>query len=180
LKSKLFPNEKSIQGNDKDIKPVTSIYELKTIANNGTVVDFSQFKGKKILIVNTASDCGFTPQYTELEKLHRQYKDKLVVLGFPANDFKEQEKENDSSIAEFCKINFGVTFQLMHKSQVIKGPEQNPVFYWLTHQEMNGWCDQPPVWNFSKYLVNEEGVLTNFFAQTVSPLSDAVQKAIKN
>ncbi|MDB5211202.1 MAG: glutathione peroxidase [Sediminibacterium sp.] len=180
LKAKLFPHEKAIQVNEQHIKPVSSFYELKTTANNGTIIDLAQFKGKKILLVNTASDCGFTAQYNELEKLHQQYKDKLVILGFPANDFKQQEKADDGSIAEFCKINFGVSFQLMHKSQVIKGPEQNMVFDWLSHKEKNGWCDQQPVWNFSKYLVNEEGILTHFFATTISPLSEDVQKAIKN
>jgi glutathione peroxidase len=128
-------------------------------------------KGKKVLIVNTASDCGFTGQYDELEKLHQQYKDKLIILGFPANDFKEQEKGDDAGIAEFCKVNFGVTFQLMQKSHVVKSAEQNPVFAWLSHKEKNGWCEQQPVWNFSKYLINEEGVLVGFYAQTVSPLS---------
>ena len=180
LKAKLFPHEKSIQVNDKHTNPLISFYDLNAIANNGTTIDFHQFKGKKVMIVNTASDCGFTGQYGELEKLHRQYKDKLVILGFPANDFKEQEKKEDAAIAEFCKINFGVTFQLMHKSHVIKAAEQNTVFDWLSHKEKNGWCDQQPVWNFSKYVVNEEGVLTHFFAQTVSPLSDDVQKVIGN
>ncbi len=179
LKSKLFPHEKSIRINDRNAKPLSSFYELKAIANNGTPVDLHQFKGKKILLVNTASNCGYTGQYSELEELHKKYTN-LVVLGFPANDFKEQEKENDAAIAEFCKVNFGVTFQLMQKSQVIKGAGQNEIFNWLTHQEKNGWCNQQPVWNFSKYLLNEEGVLTYFFATTISPLSDDVQNAIKN
>lgn len=179
LKSKLFPNEKSIQVNDKHTKPLISFYDLTAIANNGTTINFNQFKGKKVMIVNTASDCGFTGQYGELEKLHQQYKDKLVILGFPANDFKEQEKKEDAAIAEFCKINFGVTFQLMHKSHVVKGAEQNAVFDWLSHKEKNGWCDQPPVWNFSKYVIDEEGVLTHFFAMTVSPLSDDVKRALR-
>jgi len=179
LRSKLFQHEKSIQLNKQNIQPINSFYDLKAVANNGTPVDFAQFKGKKVLIVNTASDCGFTAQYDELEKLHQQYKDKLVILGFPANDFKEQEKQDDAAIAEFCKINFGVTFQLMQKSHVVKGAEQNPVFQWLTHKEKNGWCDQQPVWNFSKYLINEQGVLTHFFAQTVSPLGKEVVGAVK-
>jgi glutathione peroxidase len=171
LKGKLFPNDKSVQVNTTNIQPINSFYELKAVANNGSTVDLSQFKGKKVLLVNTASDCGFTGQYDELEKLHQQYKDKLIILGFPANDFKEQEKQDDAHIAEFCKINFGVTFPLMQKSHVVKGDTQNPVFQWLTHKEQNGWCDQQPVWNFSKYLVDENGVLTGFYAQTVSPSS---------
>ncbi|MEO8174042.1 MAG: glutathione peroxidase [Sediminibacterium sp.] len=178
LKSKLFPHEKEIQANDKNAKPLVSFYELSATANNGTTIDLHQFKGKKILLVNTASNCGYTGQYNQLEELHQQYTN-LVVLGFPANDFKEQEKENDATIAEFCKVNFGVSFQLMQKSKVVKGAGQNPIFDWLTHQEKNGWCNQQPVWNFSKYLVNEEGVLTHFFATTVSPLSDDVKRALQ-
>jgi glutathione peroxidase len=131
------------------------------------------------MLVNTASNCGYTGQYSDLEALHKKYTN-LVVLGFPANDFKEQEKENDAAIAEFCKVNFGVSFQLMQKSSVIKGPGQNEIFNWLSHREKNGWCNQQPVWNFSKYLVSEDGVLTHFFATTVSPLSDDVQNAIAN
>jgi glutathione peroxidase len=179
LRAKLFPNKKSIQLNKQNIQPLHSFYDLKGVANNGTVIDFAALKGKKVLIVNTASDCGFTGQYDELEKLQQQYKDKLVILGFPANDFKEQEKADDAHIAEFCKINFGVTFQLMQKSHVVNGAEQNPVFLWLSHKEQNGWCDQQPVWNFSKYLINEEGVLVGFYAQTVSPMSKEIGEALK-
>ena len=179
LKSKLFPNKKEIQVNNTNLKPVTSFYSLQGVSNNGIPIDFNVFKGKKVLIVNTASDCGFTGQYDELEKLQQQYKDKLVILGFPANDFKEQEKKNDAGIAEFCKVNYGVTFQLMRKTHVVKGVDQNPVFQWLTHAEQNGWCNQQPVWNFSKYVINEEGVLTHFFAQTVSPLRKEVVMAIQ-
>ncbi len=176
---KLFPSKHSALVNDKFIQPSVSFYQLKAIANNGDTVYFEQFKGKKILVVNTASDCGYTAQYDELEKLHQQYKDNLVILGFPANDFKEQEKKKDDEIASFCKINYGVTFQLMKKSHVIKGDEQNEVFKWLSDSTKNGWCNQQPIWNFSKYVINENGVLTNFFAQTVSPLDKKVIEAVK-
>jgi glutathione peroxidase len=110
--------------------------------------------------------------------LSKQYKDKLVVIGFPANDFKEQEKGTDAAIAEFCKKNFGVTFPLMQKSVVIKSPLQNPVFQWLTDSARNGWNNKNPTWNFSKYLVNENGVLTNYFDPSVSPLNSEVLNAI--
>ena len=176
---KLFPSKYSALVNDKFIQPSVSFYQLKAIANNGETVYFEQFKGKKILVVNTASDCGYTAQYDQLEKLHQQYKDNLVILGFPANDFKEQEKKKDDEIASFCKINYGVTFQLMKKSHVIKGDEQNEVFKWLSDSTKNGWCNQQPIWNFSKYVINENGVLTNFFAQTVSPLDKKVIEAVK-
>ena len=179
LKGKLFPNKKAIQVNSNNIKPLTSFYELKATGNNGIPINFSLFKGKKVMIVNTASDCGFTAQYDELEKLHQQYKDKLVILGFPANDFKQQEKKDDVGIAQFCKVNFGITFQLMQKSHVVKGTEQNLVFQWLADAKQNGWCNQQPVWNFCKYLINEEGVLTGFFSQTVSPLNEEVISSIQ-
>lgn len=180
LRGKLFPNEKSVQLNKQNIQPLHSFYDLKAVGNNGAAIDFATFKGKKVLIVNTASDCGFTGQYDELEKLHQQYKDKLIILGFPANDFKEQEKGDDAGIAEFCTINFGVTFQLMQKSHVVKSTEQNPAFVWLSHKEQNGWCEQQPVWNFSKYLINEEGVLVGFYAQTVSPMGKEIEEALRN
>jgi glutathione peroxidase len=174
LPGKLFGSAKAIQKNTSNKLPAVSIYDLELELNNGTKVRMDQFKGKKILLVNTASDCGYTGQYEALEQLHKQYGSKLVVIGFPANDFKDQEKKDDAAIAEFCKINYGVSFLLAKKSSVIKGAEQNPLFAWLSHAEQNGWCNQQPVWNFSKYLVNETGVLTHFFAQTVSPLDAAV------
>lgn len=160
-------------------QPPVSFYSLKGTLNNGVNLDFSYLNGKKVLIVNTASNCGYTEQYTALEKLYEENKEKLVVLGFPANDFKQQEKGNDEEIAAFCRINFGVTFPLMKKSTVIKGGEQNEVYQWLTDPAKNGWNSRQPSWNFSKYLVNEQGVLTNYFDPSVSPLSNEVVKAIK-
>ncbi len=180
LKGKLFPGSKDVQVNKAQTQPVNSFYTLKAVNNHGDTIDFSQFKGKKVMIINTASDCGFTGQYDELEKLHQQYKDKLVMLAFPANDFKEQEKNDDAAIAEFCKINYGITFMIMQKTHVIMGAEQNPVFQWLSHKEQNGWCGQAPVWNFSKYIINEEGVLTHFFSQMISPLSKDVEGGLTN
>jgi glutathione peroxidase len=156
-----------------------SFYSLKTITNQGTQFDFSQLKGKKVLLVNTASDCGYTPQYADLQKLYEQYKEKLVIIGFPANDFKEQEKGDDEQIASFCKVNYGVTFPLAQKSSVVKGNQQNEVFNWLSDKNKNGWNDKQPTWNFSKYLVDESGVLTNYFDPAISPISEEVINAIK-
>ena len=173
LPGKLFGSAKAIQKNTSNKLPLTNIYDLELGLNNGTKIRMDQFKGKKILLVNTASDCGYTGQYEALEQMHKQYGSKLVVIGFPANDFKDQEKKDDAAIAEFCKVNYGVSFLLAKKSSVIKGNDQNPLFAWLSHADQNGWCNQQPIWNFSKYLVSETGVLTHFFAQTVSPL-DAV------
>jgi glutathione peroxidase len=159
-------------------QPPVSFYSLKGILNNGTPLDFSSLKGKKVMLVNTASNCGYTDQYEALQKLSEEYKDKLLVIGFPANDFKEQEKGTDEEIAQFCKLNFGVTFPLMKKSVVVKTAEQNEVFRWLTDSAKNGWNNKPPSWNFTKYIVNEEGVLTNYFGSSVSPESNDVKKAI--
>ena len=163
---------------ERTVTPLISFYSLKSTAINGKEFDFSQLKGKKVLLVNTASDCGYTGQYDELENLYDKHKDKLIIIGFPANDFKEQEKGTDEEIAQFCKNNFSISFPLMKKSIVVKHREQNEVFKWLTEATQNGWNDQQPVWNFSKYLVNEEGKLINYFAPAVSPLDSSVINAI--
>jgi glutathione peroxidase len=160
-------------------QPTVSFYSLKSEMNDGSVFDFSTLKGKKVMLVNTASDCGYTNQYADLQKLSDKYKGKLVVLGFPANDFKEQEKGTDDEIAKFCKANFGISFPLMKKSVVIRSPQQHPVYQWLTDSTKNGWSQQSPAWNFSKYIVNEEGVLTHYFGSSVSPLNKDVLKAIE-
>ncbi len=171
-------NGKSMD-NTNGLTPPTSIYDLSVTLNNGQQLPLADLKGKKILFVNTASDCGYTPQYEDLQKLYTTYPDKLVIIGFPANDFKEQEKGSDEQIAEFCKVNFGVTFPLAQKSTVIKGNDQNPVFSWLSDPEKNGWNDQQPSWNFSKYLVDEKGILIKYFDPGISPSNPDVKKAIE-
>jgi glutathione peroxidase len=160
--------------------PVVSFYSLKDTLNNGAPFDFGSLKGKKILLVNTASNCGYTDQYSDLQKLYDLNKESLVIIGFPSNDFKEQEKGTDDEIAQFCKLNFGVSFPLMKKSIVRKTAGQNPVFTWLSDSTQNGWNNKQPSWNFSKYLVNEQGVLTNYFDPSLSPLSGEVITALKN
>lgn len=167
-----------VKVNQQQINPATSLYNLKVIKNNGEELLLKNLQGKKILLVNTASDCGYTDQYEELQKLSNQYENELVVLGFPANDFKQQEKGSATDIASFCKVNYGIDFPLMKKSVVVKGPEQNEVFNWLSDADKNGWNDKAPVWNFSKYLVNEQGILTHYFDPSVSPLSKVVTDAI--
>ncbi len=164
---------------NETVQPVVPFYTLKGTLNNGKEFNFDSLKGKKILLVNTASDCGYTPQYAELQKLYDEHKDKLIILGFPANDFKEQEKGSDNEITEFCKVNYGITFPLMTKSTVIKGNNQNEIFKWLSDKNKNGWNNQQPTWNFSKYLVNEKGVLTKYFAPSISPLSKEVIAGIE-
>jgi glutathione peroxidase len=165
--------------NIKQRKPPISFYGLRATRNNGKDIDFATLKGKKVLLVNTASNCGYTNQYDDLQKLSEQFRDKLVVIGFPANDFKDQEKGTDEEIAEFCKLNFGVTFALAKKSVVVKSPEQNSVFQWLTDSTKNGWCNEAPVWNFSKYIVDENGILLGYFGPTISPLSPEIKKALQ-
>lgn len=159
-------------------QPPVSFYTLKGILNNGDSLDFATMKGKKLMLVNTASDCGYTEQYEALQKLYAEHKENLVVIGFPANDFKQQEKGTDEEIAQFCKANFGVSFPLMKKSSVIKGEGQNAVYKWLTDSSQNGWNNKPPSWNFCKYIINEEGVLTNYFGASISPISKDVLEAI--
>ncbi|HYM93280.1 MAG TPA: glutathione peroxidase [Chitinophagaceae bacterium] len=161
------------------IQPPTSFYSLKDTLNNGNEFDFSLLKGKKVLLVNTASDCGYTDQYDDLQKLYEKYNNTLVIIGFPANDFKQQEKGTDEEIAQFCKANYGITFPLMKKTVVIKNNQQNEVFKWLTDSAKNGWNTNPPSWNFCKYLVNEDGILTNYFESSVSPMSKDVFNAIE-
>lgn len=132
------------------------------------------------MIVNTASNCGYTNQYAELQKLSERFNEDLIVIAFPANDFKEQEKGTDEEIAQFCQVNYGISFPLAKKSKVVKGNGQNKVFQWLTHKELNGWNDKEPSWNFSKYLIDEDGNLSHYFDPAISPLSEQVFKALQS
>lgn len=165
--------------NEANKVPPQNFYDLKVVMNNGQAVPLSQYKGSKILLVNTASDCGYTGQYEALQQLWQRYKGRLVIIGFPANDFKQQEKGSDDAIAAFCKLNYGVQFPLAQKSTVLKKPGQHPVFTWLSHAAQNGWNDQAPQWNFSKYLINERGVLTHYFGPAIAPTDKAVIAAIE-
>lgn len=173
LKKFIKKGVKSKPGGATSVPNAKSFYDFKMKANNGKEIDFSTYKGKKVLVVNVASQCGYTPQYKELEQLHQLYKNKLEVIGFPADNFGHQEPGDDKEIAQFCEVNFGVTFQLFHKSSVV-GEDQNPLYHWLSHKEENGWNNTPPKWNFCKYLINEKGELINFFSSSVSPLSEEI------
>ena len=176
--NKLVRKRFKVLKNERKVQPFQSFYNLSVQLNNGKELKFDSLKGKKILLVNTASDCGYTGQYDDLQKLYQDYSDRLMVIGFPANDFKHQEKGNDEEIAQFCKLNFGVTFPLAKKSPVIKGEDQQEVFRWLTDKTRNGWNNKQPSWNFSKYLVDEKGILTSYFDPAVSPLSEEVIGAV--
>ena len=148
------------------------IYQFSVPSLDGKTIDFSSFKGKKILIVNTASKCGLTPQYEGLEELYKKYGSKLVIVGFPANNFMGQEPGSNEEISAFCKKNYGVEFPLAAKSVVVKGKSQHPVFKWLSDPSQNGWNGRDPVWNFSKYIIDEHGNLIGYFDPGVSPLSN--------
>ncbi|HYE56799.1 MAG TPA: glutathione peroxidase [Chitinophagaceae bacterium] len=177
--NKITGSKSNIMTKAPDAMAQTSFYDLSLQLNNGQQLKLESLKGKKVMLVNTASACGYTAQYDDLQRLYDEYRDKLVIIGFPANDFGEQEKGSDEAIAEFCRVNFGVTFPLAKKSTVVAGDNQNEVFQWLTQKDKNGWNTQQPTWNFSKYLVNEKGELTHYFDPAVSPSSPEVIKAVE-
>jgi len=168
-----------------------SIYDFKAPGLSGGTINFSDFKGKKILIVNTASKCGNTPQYSDLEKLYEKYKDKLVIVGFPANNFGAQEPGTNEEIGEFCKKNYGVTFPMSGKVSV-KGDDTDPLFKWLVEQSNEmaknlptntsrdlAWRDylrNPITWNFTKFLIDENGNLIAVFHNKVNPMSEEITK----
>lgn len=155
-----------------------SIHSFKVKSLDGKVIDFSAFKGKKILIVNTASQCGFTSQYEDLEKLSKTYKDKLVVVGFPANNFGGQEPGTNEEIGAFCKKNYGVTFPMASKVSV-KGSDIAPIFKFLTEKKQNGVKNTTILWNFTKFLLNEKGELIDTFISTTKPTSGSITKYLK-
>lgn len=153
----------------------TSIYEFKVPALDGTSIDFSKFKGKKIMIVNTASKCGNTPQYEALEKLYEKYKDKLVIVGFPANNFGQQEPGSNEEIGEFCKKNYGVTFPMAEKVSV-KGDDIHPLYKYLVEEAAKKGFTDPVKWNFTKFLLDEKGNLITVIHNKVNPMSEEVTK----
>lgn len=156
-----------------------TIYDYKVAGlEEGKEINFADFKGKKILIVNTASECGFTPQYADLEELSNEYKDKLVVIGFPANNFGGQEPGSNVEIGAFCQKNFGVTFPLAAKVSV-KGDDTAPIFKYLTEKELNGVKNTTILWNFTKFLVDENGKLVDSFISTTKPTDEAITKYLK-
>ena len=169
---------KRIAKNNNSTVSSSNFYDLKAITIDGQEISFEKFKGKKVLIVNVASKCGYTYQYEGLQKLHELYGNKVAVLGFPANDFLFQERGSNEEIAEFCESNYGVTFQMFEKITT-KGKKQSPVYHWLSNKELNGWNDQKPSWNFCKYIIDEDGKLVGFFDSKVKPLSEEIVSLIK-
>ena len=155
-----------------------SIYDIKINSIAGEKIDLSVYKGKKILFVNVASECGFTKQYTGLEELHQLYKDKLVVIGVPCNQFGGQEPGDSEEIVQFCKENYGVSFLLTEKIKV-KGEGIHPLYSWLCTKEINGKSNSTVKWNFQKYLVDEKGEFVNYFYSVTKPMSSKITDYLK-
>lgn len=182
--AKNFTLIKNVLSNKKAINMKTtesiangSFHTFKMKSLDGKEIDLSRYAGKKVVVINTASKCGYTPQYKDWQAFHEKYGDKIAVLGFPANNFGRQEPGSNRDIAEFCEINYGVTFQLFEKIDVI-GENQHPLFQWLSKKELNGWNDKAPTWNFCKYVIDQKGNVTHFFASGIKPDNAEFQKAV--
>lgn len=152
---------------------MSDFYDLQLKALDGEEIDFSRYKGKKVLLVNVASECGYTPQYKDLQNLHAEHGNKVAVLGFPANNFGGQEPGSNQQIADFCQKNYGVDFQMFSKISV-KGADQHPLYEWLREQS-----GQEPGWNFSKFLVSEEGKVLGFYPSSVNPMDEQIVGQLK-
>lgn len=147
-----------------------SIHQFKVASLDGGTIDFASFKGKKILVVNTASECGYTPQYKELQALYEKYKEKLVVVGFPANNFGGQEPGSNTEIKSFCELNYGVKFPMAAKISV-SGDDMAAIYKWLTSKAQNGILDAEIKWNFNKFLLDENGYMIEYYPSKVTPMS---------
>ncbi|MCB9326713.1 MAG: glutathione peroxidase [Lewinellaceae bacterium] len=154
-----------------------SIYDIQINSLTGEPVNLSDYKGKKILFVNVASECGFTPQYADLEKLYETYQDKLMIIGVPCNQFGGQEPGSADEIQHFCSVNYGVTFLITEKVDV-KGENQHPLYAWLTSKELNGVKNSTVKWNFQKYLIDEEGNFMDYYYSITTPMSDKITKLL--
>lgn len=169
----------SIFSNGQSLKdPVKNFYDIEIAMLDGSPLDLSNFKGKNILVVNVASECGFTGQYKGLEELYRTYQDNLMVIGVPCNQFGNQEPGNSIEIQNFCERNYGVTFVLTEKIEV-KGTNKHTLYNWLTSKELNGSKNSGVKWNFQKYLINKKGQLVDVFYSTTKPMSKSITKHLK-
>jgi len=157
----------------------TTVYDFSIKDIDGNEINLNDFKGKKILLVNVASKCGYTPQYEGLQKLYEQNKEDLIIIGLPCNQFMHQEPGTNEEIKSFCSKNYGVTFPITEKINV-KGDDVHPLYKWLTTKELNGFEDSKVKWNFQKYLINEEGHLIQVFGTKVKPLSDEILNALRS
>lgn len=174
----LFSDKKMVAIKPANIMVKGSFYDfsLKSLDGKETI-DFSKYKGKKVVIVNTASECGYTPQYADWQAFHKENGDKIIILGVPANNFGGQEPGSNKEIATFCQKNYGVSFQMLEKVSVV-GSDQHPLYKWLSKKDLNGWNDKEPTWNFCKYVINEKGEVSHFFASGVKPNSPEFKKAV--
>ena len=167
-------------GFSDDKSPDSAIfYEQNAKTIDGQIIRMEKYRGKKVLIVNVASKCGFAPQYEGLQRLHEIYGDSLAVLGFPSNDFFWQEPGTNSEIQIFCKLNYGVTFQMFEKIHV-KGKKQHPIYKWLSDSRLNGWNDKIPTWNFCKYLIDEKGKLLEYYNMRTAPEDTVITRHLRN
>lgn len=179
-----FNSEKVLSANEAKNKNNTenmqksSFHDLKAVSLDGTPVSMSEYKGKKIIVLNVASKCGYTPQYADWQKFYENNSENFVVLGFPCNQFLGQEPGDASEIATFCEKNYGVSFPMFEKVDV-KGNGQHAVYKWLSNPDENGWNSEVPSWNFCKYLIDENGKLTHYFASKIKPDSPEFLAAIK-
>ena len=159
------------------LEPKASIYEVNINNINGEPINLKEYKGKKILFVNVASECGFTSQYKGLQQLYLEHQDNLMIIGVPCNQFGSQEPGNSSEIQSFCELNYGVTFLLTEKVEV-KGSNQHSLYQWLTNKDLNGRSSSSVKWNFQKYLIDEEGKFIDYFYSTTKPLSSKISKLL--
>jgi glutathione peroxidase len=155
----------------------SSFYNFKMKDINGKEVDFAEFKGKKLLLVNVASKCGYTKQYAQLQELYSEHGDDILILGFPANNFGGQEPGSNEEIKDFCSTEYGVTFPMFEKISVA-GFDKHPLYRWLSDASQNGWNNEEPSWNFCKYFINEKGELVKFFPSKVTPLDEEILQLI--
>lgn len=158
-----------------DPKKTSSIHDLNFVTLQGDSIHLNEFEGKKILFINTASECGFTSQYKELQLLHEQFQGQLVVIGFPCNQFGNQEPGSSEEIVKFCESKFNVGFLLSEKVDV-KGESQHPIYQWLTKKDLNGVKNSSVKWNFQKYLVDEKGQFVDYWYSLTSPVSKKITK----
>lgn len=165
----------TINKTEKMETTTTSLYNIEIKSISGDKINLADYKGKKILFVNVASECGFTPQYEGLQELYELYKDKLMIIGVPSNQFGGQEPGTAAQIQSFCKLNFGVTFLITEKVDV-KGENQHPLYAWLTKKENNGLKSSSVKWNFQKYLVDEKGDLIDYYFSLTKPMSKKITK----
>lgn len=174
----LFSDKRMVSVKPANVMAKGSFYDFKLKSLDGKeTIDFTKYKGKKVVVVNTASECGYTPQYADWQVFHKEYGDKIVVLGVPANNFGGQEPGSNKDIATFCQKNYGVSFQMLEKVSVV-GSDQHPLYKWLSKKDLNGWNDKEPTWNFCKYVINEKGEVSHFFASGVKPNSAEFKKAV--